>query len=240
MLWQGNYYSVAGTYTAAYTTINGCDSIYTLNLTVNQVYAFTQNQAICNGETYNWQGSDYSVAGTYTATYTSASGCDSVYTLNLTVNTVDVSVTENDPSISANLAGAVYQWLDCGNSFAPVAGQTGQTFTATQNGNYAVMITEGLCTDTSACITISTVGLENHTSSQISLYPNPVTDKLVIEYPGNDKNTSFIIQNVAGQIVYKGYMVEKTLVSTKELAPGNYVIRFENNMVMQFIKTAGE
>ncbi|MPM30014.1 hypothetical protein SDC9_76556 [bioreactor metagenome] len=236
--WQGNNYSVAGTYTAAYTTINGCDSIYTLNLTVNPVYAFTQDQAICNGDIYNWQGNDYSVAGTYTAAYTSITGCDSLYTLNLVVNTVDITVTENDPSISANLAGAVYQWLNCGNSFAPVAGETAQNFTATQNGNYAVMITEGLCTDTSECVTISTVGIENQAAAQIRLYPNPVTDKLVIEYPENDKNTAFIIQNVTGQIVFRGDLVEKTIVSTEELAPGTYVIRFENNTVMQFIKAA--
>ena len=67
--WQGNDYSTAGTYYANYTTINGCDSNYTLNLTVNPVYAISENQSICEGQIFHWQGNDYSAAGTYYANY---------------------------------------------------------------------------------------------------------------------------------------------------------------------------
>jgi membrane protein insertase Oxa1/YidC/SpoIIIJ len=35
---------------------------------------------------YNWNGTDYTAAGTYTFTTTNAAGCDSVATLNLAVN----------------------------------------------------------------------------------------------------------------------------------------------------------
>ena len=34
---------------------------------------------------YNWNGTNYAIAGTYTQTYTNAAGCDSIATLVLTV-----------------------------------------------------------------------------------------------------------------------------------------------------------
>jgi hypothetical protein len=84
--WQGTDYTDADTYTASYTSQFGCDSIYTLFLIVNPVYSFTENYSICQGEVYNWHGTDYTEANTYTANYFSVNGCDSIYTLNLTVN----------------------------------------------------------------------------------------------------------------------------------------------------------
>jgi len=65
-----------------------------------------------------------------------------VVTLNLIIDTVDISVSVADPSITANASGASYQWLDCDNNFTAIAGETAQSFTATANGNYAVEITQ--------------------------------------------------------------------------------------------------
>ena len=92
--WQGNDYSAAGTYYANYSTINGCDSIYTLNLIVNPVYTINENHSICEGQSFHWQGNDYSAAGTYYANYSTINGCDSIYTLNLIVNPV-YAISEN-------------------------------------------------------------------------------------------------------------------------------------------------
>ena len=82
--WHGQSLTALGTYTANYVTVNGCDSIYTLHLAINTGYAFTEDHVIGLGETYNWHGTDYTVAGVYTVSYTSINGCDSIYTLNLT------------------------------------------------------------------------------------------------------------------------------------------------------------
>ncbi|MDD4149780.1 MAG: T9SS type A sorting domain-containing protein [Bacteroidales bacterium] len=84
--WQGNDYSVAGTYYDSLMTTVGCDSVYVLNLTVNPSYEFVTNTEICAGELFNWQGNDYYVTGTYYDSFSTTVGCDSVYVLNLTVN----------------------------------------------------------------------------------------------------------------------------------------------------------
>ncbi|MDY4584508.1 MAG: leucine-rich repeat protein, partial [Candidatus Onthomorpha sp.] len=78
--------SEAGVYTQNLQTINGCDSIVTLTLTVNPVYSFTIDATINQGETYQENGFNVSEAGTYTQNLQTVNGCDSVIVLNLTVN----------------------------------------------------------------------------------------------------------------------------------------------------------
>ena len=67
-------------------TVNGCDSIVTLNLTVNPTYNEVLNEAICMGENFLFEGNIYTDSGTYTNRLTTIEGCDSSITLNLTVN----------------------------------------------------------------------------------------------------------------------------------------------------------
>jgi hypothetical protein len=238
--WHGTDYTSAGSYTANYNSVNGCDSIYTLNLTINPVYAFTENHNICDGEIYNWHGTDYTLSGTYTANYNSVNGCDSIYTLNLTVQSVDTSLIVSNFTISANAIGAIYQWLDCSNSFAIITGANSQNYTAIANGSYAVEITQGLCADTSACVQITTVGISTIQIKGISFYPNPFSNELVIEREGYNEKLNFDILNAIGQVVFKGDLIEKTTVQTSNFAPGVYLIKLENGKTFEFKKIIKE
>ena len=65
-------------------TVNGCDSVAVLNLTVNQSDSSYSSIIIC--DSYAWDGTSYTTNGVYSNTYTNAAGCDSVHTLNLTIN----------------------------------------------------------------------------------------------------------------------------------------------------------
>ncbi|MBM3411627.1 MAG: hypothetical protein FJY18_08365, partial [Bacteroidetes bacterium] len=76
----------AGVYQIVLANGQGCDSVITLNLSVIQPSSSTINQSICAPNSYLFNGQSYSTSGTYTATLTNAAGCDSVVTLNLTVN----------------------------------------------------------------------------------------------------------------------------------------------------------
>ena len=78
--------SEAGVYTQNLQTINGCDSVVMLTLTVNPVYSFTIDATINQGERYHGNGFEVSEAGTYTQNLQTVNGCDSVIVLNLTVN----------------------------------------------------------------------------------------------------------------------------------------------------------
>ncbi|MFK8005722.1 MAG: beta-propeller fold lactonase family protein [Saprospiraceae bacterium] len=85
----------SGTYQETFTSNNGCDSVVTLQLAVVSSFSENLNQTICEGGSYNIGDSTYTEAGTYTNTLNSASGCDSVVTLNLSVEQ-DISVLVNE------------------------------------------------------------------------------------------------------------------------------------------------
>ena len=82
---DGNDYNITGVYNHPYIASNGCDSTYQLNLTVLPNSIQTLNPTICAGDTYSFGGNDYSTTDTYIVTLTAANGCDSVTTINLTV-----------------------------------------------------------------------------------------------------------------------------------------------------------
>ena len=142
-----------------------------------------------------------------TATYTivNASGCDSIITLNLTIKTVDTSVTIVDPVITANSPLATYKWLDCNNNYTLIPGETGQSFTATNNGSYAVEITDNTCIDTSTCYNIGSISvgiLDKTDKNKISVYPNPSKGEVYIELNNSTPNFNVSIRNTLGQTVY--------------------------------------
>ena len=86
--------SEAGVYTQNLTSVNGCDSIVTLTVSVNPVFDTTINATINTGETYAEFGFNESESGTYVQNLQTVNGCDSTITLNLTVNSSLYDVAE--------------------------------------------------------------------------------------------------------------------------------------------------
>jgi hypothetical protein len=94
---NGLVYSSSGVYSDTITNSVGCDSIISLNLTVNQ--SSTNSESVTSCENYTWpqNGLLYSASGQYVDTITNSVGCDSIVTLNLTIN----SATASSVSITA-------------------------------------------------------------------------------------------------------------------------------------------
>ena len=88
---NGIDYSVGGQFLIdTIPAIVGCDTIRTLNLTVNPLQTKTISATICANEVYTINGKDYSVAGQYLIdTIPSILGCDTIRTLDLTVNPLE-------------------------------------------------------------------------------------------------------------------------------------------------------
>jgi gliding motility-associated-like protein len=85
-LFNGINQTIAGTYLDTLINAKGCDSILTLNLTINPKTFGTINQTICEGNSFLFNGINRTVSGAYLDTLVNAKGCDSILTLNLTVN----------------------------------------------------------------------------------------------------------------------------------------------------------
>jgi gliding motility-associated-like protein len=90
----GETYASTGVFITDLQSIHGCDSIVTLNLTVHPLYSESLTAEICQGETFVWNGNDYTQSGTYLTNFESIHGCDSIVSLNLTVQApYEISVT---------------------------------------------------------------------------------------------------------------------------------------------------
>ena len=111
--------SEAGTYTQNLTTANGCDSIVTLTLNINSVIYTSLTETICEGQTYTDNGFNVSEAGVYTQNLTSVNGCDSIVTLNLSVNPI-----YNTELVASICDGEVYNENGFNVSEAGVYSQT--------------------------------------------------------------------------------------------------------------------
>lgn len=158
---NGQTYSTSIYIDSILTNGNGCDYHHILDLTINNTYNTTDVIVSCE-DSYTWVNGIIYTAPTNTPIYiyTSSNGCDSIVTLDLTFMTISTNVINNDPTLTADQFGLDYQWVDCNDNYSPIAGATSQSFTPTQNGSYAVILSTGSCSDTSACYTVATVGLE--------------------------------------------------------------------------------
>ena len=94
MFFNGNNYTVAGTYNAHLINNAGCDSIATLVLTTKLSSASITKEAICMGESLLFNGYNYTIAGTYNAQLINDAGCDSIATLVLTTKLSSASITK--------------------------------------------------------------------------------------------------------------------------------------------------
>jgi len=80
-----NTYTEAGVYTNTLMSTSGCDSVVTLNLSVEQNISVLVNEVICEGEDYIFNGINLTETGVYTDTLSTTVGCDSTVSINLTV-----------------------------------------------------------------------------------------------------------------------------------------------------------
>jgi hypothetical protein len=99
-LFNGVNRNTAGSYLDTFVSYRGCDSVVTLNLTVRPVRTSTINATICSNQTYLFNGINRNTTGSYLDTFTAVNGCDSVVTLNLTVNptrtgTINTTICSN-------------------------------------------------------------------------------------------------------------------------------------------------
>lgn len=87
LLPDGNTANSSGTYVANLSTTNGCDSVFTVNLTVNPIYTDSISVMICDNESYNLpDGRSVSNQGIYNSMLTSVNDCDSLVVTTLIIN----------------------------------------------------------------------------------------------------------------------------------------------------------
>jgi len=229
-----NIYNSSGTYIDTLISVfTGCDSIVTTYLTVPSTNLFSQTLTICSGQSISVGSNTYNSSGAYTDTLISLlTGCDSIVATNLTVSPIPIlTISFDGIQIYSNQNLAGYQWIDCGNGNFPLAGETNQTFTPTMNGNFGVIVTLGLCTDTSDCLNI--ISLRDNEIlnlfTEISIYPNPFSSSTILQSNYLLDNAIVNVYNIYGQQVKQMSNLYGHIISLNldNLPRGLYFIRLD-------------
>ena len=233
---NGQTYDSSGTYTQHFTNISGCDSILTLQLTVNRPSALSITETACGSYTLN--GQTYDSSGTYTQTLSNITGCDSTITLLLTVHHTEADVFKNGSILTAGNADS-YRWFDCGN-YMLLPDETAQIFHATVNGSYGVIISQNGCVDSSACYTVTEMGIAEYTSDpSVTVYPNPADQRVTIRRDEPFTGVTFRCLDISGKVVRATPPVYGLLyiMDISDLAPGMYLLQiFEPGKKISHVK----
>ena len=218
--------SEAGTYTQNLTTANGCDSIVTLTLNINSVLYTSLTETICEGQTYTDNNFNVSEAGVYTQNLTSMNGCDSIVTLNLSVNPVYntdlvASICDgevyNENGFNVNEAGVYTQTLQTLNGCDSIVTLT-LSVNPVFNTNLSAFICEGE-TYTENGFNVSEAGVYTQTLTSVNGCDSIVTLSLNVNPIFNTELSATICQ---GQVYNEqGFNVSEAGVYTQTLTSVN-------------------
>ncbi|MBU1718132.1 MAG: T9SS type A sorting domain-containing protein [Bacteroidetes bacterium] len=207
----------------------GCDSIITCQITINsshstELYDTTCSEYISPGGSHIWNSS-----GTYQDTTTDPNGCNVYYTVYLTKTEIDTAVFISGDTLFAQDTNAVYQWYNCTED-SIVTGQTGQWFRPAASGSYAVVLTNGECSDTSSCHSFVVTGIVTTTFQQaFRVYPNPATTDVFVEFPTPQEKLEIILFDQQQRMISaKTFTNEKMVMVSLPDANAIYYLRVRN------------
>ena len=205
--------SEAGTYTQNLQTVNGCDSIVKLTLTVNPVADTTIAAAICEGEIYYENGFMASREGTHTQILQTENGCDSVVTLNLTVY----------PAYQMGIGAVIHE----GETYEEYG------FNVNEEGTYTQILqtVNGCDSIITLNVVLSSLDEVEANDIKVNVYPNPANSYTVLEVHGLKEQTMVNLFDIQGRKVreYVMNIGQETLrIDLGDLPKGVYTIMLGN------------
>ena len=155
----------------------------------------------------------------------------SVYTYSLICNTnPDTTINKKGfNELFAKNPAMYYQWLKCnGTEYTKIEGANERSFSPVKAGEYAVILKNNGCIDTSGCHKISTItppGInEKQSSEYFNLYPNPFKNGINIESTLSE-NVDVLLQNYLGQTLMNSSLdLSNSRFLEFNVPPGMYVL----------------
>ena len=187
------------------TNIAGCDSVVTLDLTINTSDIVTDVITACDSLTWI-DGITYTSSNnTATHTLTNSAGCDSIITLDLTINQSS-SVSLIETAIDSYVLN-------------------GQTFS--QTGIYTQTLTNTVGCDSTITLdlTVEYTGLEEQYST-IRVYPNPVHQDLHV-VSDQILEGRFSIYDIRGRLIVQDKLNSNGIIEVDAMTSGVYYLVFD-------------
>jgi hypothetical protein len=220
------------------TAVTGCDSIINTTVNIALAYNTTDAKQICYGSNFTFYDgtviTNVVAPTSHVSNLLSSIGCDSMVTTNITLTQIDKTVTVLGSQLKANQNNATYKWFNC-DTKQLVNGATNQTFTPSQSGNYAVIVTVNGCKDSSICNLVIPASINDiQNTGIVKVYPNP--NNGIFETTLTE-NAVFEILSIEGKVVYKKMVpAGKQTIDCSTLTPAIYTMRVYNNKNFETIK----
>jgi uncharacterized repeat protein (TIGR01451 family) len=231
--------------TPDYTMINNTSHIYfdfnpaiitntVFNTLVDSIpsYSTSENITVCHNSEYTMpDGTVYSniiSPISHQSNLWMVDGCDSIITVNLDVLPIidtGITIIQEIFGLESQASGMNYQWYDC-NTQLPLAGETSQILSPIQPGEYYVVVSNGNCSDTSACYVAGTIGMNEISSNSIQIYPNPAQNEITVFLQNENTTADIEIYSLNGQLLYSvSSQIQSTKISVNEFSSGIYFVK---------------
>ncbi len=229
---QSIYANKPGKYFVVATSSSSCFTTDTVLVGIGNSNTGTASVTACNS--YTWIDGNTYTTSTNTPTFvmTNASGCDSTITLNLSLDTVNLNVSQNLGVLTSAQTGGTYQWIDCNNGNQGINGATNQSFTSAVPGSYAVIVNFNGCSDTSNCVIVTSLNEHILALDGLQSYPNPANDNLVVNLSEQTQLGDLLrIQSITGELLLELKMDKNSInLDMSGIPNGLYFISYQGKI----------
>ncbi|MEO1418834.1 MAG: T9SS type A sorting domain-containing protein [Bacteroidota bacterium] len=150
---------------------------------------------------------------TTTFSYSDSTECLKKFRLDFTPVPVDTGVVKSELGLASRALNATFQWIDCQTNL-PILGASQNFFIPPASGEYAVIVNQNGCEDTSRCVAFEKEPLSIDPFSNVRLYPNPSQGACVLDLGGTYVDVRLELMDVMGKSIWSA---EEALLTDKRI-----------------------
>ena len=210
------------------------------------------------GATYVWSNSQITTqtrvvtqAGPYVVNVTAPNGCVGVGSINVDVmgapTASTIYVENNMPTYTFTILNPQnadqYSWdFGDGTTIANAPGTVTHTYTTAGPRMVSVTLTNECGTETviTTIVVTSTAGIETNAIEGLSVYPNPASERVVVELPTDAMATGSVFNTTGSLVRTIDSFTAKTEVSVADWTPGVYFLHIQSEEKTSVIKLVVE
>lgn len=158
-------------------------------------------------------------------------GCKAIDSVFVNVVTLQAGITldNTNATLEATPSNLNYSWMFCDSGML-VPSENEYRFSVPVNGYYSVIIsdTSSGCIDTSNCVLVNMVGLDNvYNSKELKLYPNPTKDFIQFSVENISEVKSIRMIDMQGRVLQVWTNIKGNMLNLNQVPSGVYILDFE-------------
>jgi uncharacterized repeat protein (TIGR01451 family) len=206
-------------------------TLHTINPCINNITQTTNSSPFACSTYTAPNGQVLSESGTYQIISQDVNGCNTIHNISLSISAFEATAILLGSNTLQASSGVSYQWIDCSTG-QYITSETNQSVVVS-DGVYAVIVSDGQCSDQSECIIVNTIGIEEGELS-LNLHPNPSNGLVIVEALGIQPS-EYTIQSMDGRIIHSGLLHNGlTALDLNHFTNGTYLFN-SNGKQIRFV-----